>query len=419
MTDTPRVAVTGIGLITPLAPDREASWRRIVDGEGGINRIESFDASEFPVQIAGEVPDFDATELLGRKETRKTDRVIQLAVAATAEALEHANLSISKEAADRTGVFVGTALGGISTFEAGVRTLQERGPRRVSPFFIPMTLVDMPSGYVSIHFGLRGPNMGTVSACASGAHAIGEALETIARGDADVMIAGGVEAAVTPASVAGFAAAGALSSRNDDPHRASRPFDAERDGFVLGEGGAILVLEREDHALDRGATILAFVTGYGSAGDAHHITQPGENGEGAARAMRLAINRAGLTPDAISYVNAHGTSTPLNDKFETMAIKAAFGDKIPPISSTKGATGHLLGAAPAIEAAFSVLALRDSIIPPTINYECPDPDCDLDCVPNQARACELQHVVSNSFGFGGHNAVLVFSTANQTGQASG
>ncbi len=409
MTEKTRIAVTGIGLITPLAATREESWRRIIAGEGGIERIASFDDEGFPVQIAGETPGFDAVELLGRKEARKTDRVIQFAVAATAEALEHARLTVGGGAADRMGVFIGTALGGVGTFEAGVRALQERGPRRVSPFFIPMTLVDMPSGYVSIHFGLRGPNMGTVSACASGAHAIGEAFETIVRGDADVMVAGGVEAAVTPASVAGFAAAGALSTRNDDPAHASRPFDAARDGFVLGEGGAMLVLESEAHAIERGAEILGFVTGYGSAGDAHHITQPGENGEGATRAMRLALKRAGIAPAEVSYINAHGTSTPLNDKFETMAIKAAFDDATPPVSSTKGATGHLLGAAPAIEAAFSMLALRDGIIPPTINYELPDPDCDLDYVPHDARNAELKHVLSNSFGFGGHNAVLVFS----------
>jgi 3-oxoacyl-[acyl-carrier-protein] synthase II len=409
LTEAIRVVVTGIGLITPLASSRECSWSKVVEGSGGIDRIASFDATDFPVQIAGEIPGFDAVEILGRKEARKTDRVIQLAVAATAEALAHARLSVGGAAADRMGVYIGTALGGISTFEAGVRSLHERGPRRVSPFFIPMSLVDMASGYVSIHFGLRGPNMGTVSACASGAHAIGEALETITRGDADVMLAGGVEAAITPASVAGFAAAGALSSRNDDPARASRPFDMGRDGFVLGEGGAMLVLERESHAIERGADILAVLSGYGSAADAHHITQPGENGEGATRAMLLAIGRAGLKPEQISYVNAHGTSTPLNDKFETMAIKAAFGNQVPAVSSTKGATGHLLGAAPAIEAAFSVLALRDSVIPPTINYADPDPECDLDYVPVKARKRELQHVLSNSFGFGGHNAVLVFS----------
>ena len=405
-----RIAVTGIGLITPLATQREASWRKIVAGECGIEKIKSFDASEYPVQIAGEAEGFDGVELLGRKEARKTDRVIQFAVAATQEAMIQAGLSMDAICAERAGVFIGTALGGIGTFESGVKALNDRGPRRVSPFFIPMTLADMPAGYVSIHYGFRGPNMGTVSACASGAHALGEALEVIARGDADVMVAGGVEAAVTPSSVAGFAAAGALSSRNDDPRHASRPFDAQRDGFVLGEGGAVMILESATHAIERGAEILAYLDGYGSAADAHHITQPGVNGEGAARAMRLALARAGLSAGEIDYINAHGTSTPLNDKFETMAIKAAFGNDPPPISSTKGATGHLLGAAPAIEAAFSVLAIRDSLMPPTINYQHPDPDCDLDYVPRDARDGELRHVLSNSFGFGGHNAVLVFST---------
>ncbi|MEZ4520033.1 MAG: beta-ketoacyl-ACP synthase II [Thermomicrobiales bacterium] len=409
MTDRTRVAVTGVGLITPLGSTREQSWEKIVAGEGGIETIGIFDVVDFPVQIAGQVPAFEPTAFLDRKEARKTDRVIQFAVAATGEALEQAGLTIDDSNTERIGVFVGTALGGIGTFETGVRNLQEKGPKRVSPFFIPMTLVDMPSGYVSIHFGARGPNMGTVSACASGAHAIGEAMETIARGDADVMLAGGVEAAVTPASVAGFAAAGALSTRNEDPSHASRPFDRERDGFVLGEGGAMLVLEREGYARERGADILAFVDGYGSAGDAHHIPQPGENGEGATRAMLKAIARAGIRPADISYVNAHGTSTPLNDKFETMALKTAFGQAMPPVSSTKGATGHLLGAAPAIEAAFSVLAIRDGVIPPTINYEHPDPDCDLDYVPCSARPAALKHVLSNSFGFGGHNAVLVFT----------
>ncbi|CAN5593819.1 beta-ketoacyl-ACP synthase II [soil metagenome] len=416
MTSTPRIAVTGIGLITPLAVCREESWKRIVEGNGGINHITAFNACEYPVRIAGEIPGFDPTTVLDRKEARKTDRVIQLAVAATREALDHADLAVQDANPERVGVFVGTALGGISTFEAGVRSLQERGPRRVSPFFIPMTLADMPSGYVSIQLGAKGPNMGTVSACASGAHALGEAMETIARGDADVMLAGGVEAAVTPSSVAGFAAAGALSTRNDEADRASRPFDAQRDGFVLGEGGAILVLEREDHARQRGAQILAYLSGYGSAADAHHITQPGLNGEGATRAMQKAIARADLSPGDISYVNAHGTSTPLNDKFETMALKAAFGESVPPVSSTKGATGHLLGAAPAIEAAFSVLAIRDRIIPPTINYEHPDPNCDLDYVPGDARTQDLRHVLSNSFGFGGHNAVLVFSAPESSGR---
>jgi 3-oxoacyl-[acyl-carrier-protein] synthase II len=395
-----------------LAVGREASWSAILSGAGGVRRISAFDACDFPVQIAAEVPGFDPTLFLDRKEARKTDRAIQFAVAAAYEALEQSRLEITPERSERVGVFIGTALGGIATFEAGVRALHERGPKRVSPFFIPMSLVDMASGYVSIQVGARGPNMGTISACASGAHAIGEAFEVITRGAADVMLAGGVEAAVTPASVAGFAAAGALSKCNDVPEVASRPFDARRDGFVLGEGGAILVLESEEHARNRDATVLAYLSGYGSSADAHHITQPGDKGEGAARAMTLALKRAGLSPAAITYINAHGTSTPMNDRFETMAIKTAFADAPPPVSSTKGATGHLLGAAPAIEAAFSVLAIRDGMMPPTINYEFPDPDCDLDYVTAGARPAELAHVLSNSFGFGGHNAVLLFSSTS-------
>lgn len=403
------VVVTGIGLITALSSYRDESWRRIIAGEGGVQAISHFDADDFPVHIAAEVPDFDPERALDRKNARRTDRVIQFAVVAAAEAIEQSGLDLDAIDSTRAGVFIGTALGGIETFENGVRTLSTRGPKRVSPFFVPMSLVDMSSGYVSIRFGLRGPNMATISACSSGGHAIGEALETIRRGQADVMLAGGVEAAVTPAGVAGFAAAGALSSRNDEPEAASRPFDAERDGFVLGEGGAILVLESAEHAERRAARPLARLSGYGSTADAFHITQPAEEGEGAARAMTIALQDAGLTPDQISYVNAHGTSTRLNDKFETMAIKRVYGEAIPPVSSTKGATGHLLGAAPAIEAAFSVLAIQDGVVPPTINYCHPDPECDLDVIPNEARQLALQHVMSNSFGFGGHNAVLIFS----------
>ena len=410
MADSHRVAITGVGIVSPLAVSREDTWRSLLSGASGTGVITAFDVSEYPVSIAAEVPGFDPVTVLDRKEARKTDRVIQFAVAASVEALEHAEIDLNAVDRTRFGVFVGTALGGISTFESGVAALQSRGPRRVSPFFIPMTLPDMPAGYVSILVGARGPNMGTVSACASGAHAIGEAFECIARGDADVMLAGGAEAAVTPASVAGFAASGALSSRNECPDSASRPFDRSRDGFVIGEGSAMLLLESERHARQRNARFLGFISGYGSAGDAHHITQPGENGEGAARAMTAALVRAKLAPSNIDYVNAHGTSTVLNDKFETIAIKSAFNRAtIPPVSSTKGATGHLLGAAPAIEAAFSVLAIRDQVVPPTINYQVPDPDCDLDYVPNAARAAKLANVLSNSFGFGGHNAVLVIS----------
>jgi 3-oxoacyl-[acyl-carrier-protein] synthase II len=347
------------------------------------------------------------------KDARRADRFIQFAVAAAREALDHAGLEINADNAARIGVIIGTAMGGLATFEDGVRTLHSRGPARVSPFFIPMMLPDMASGIVSIQVGAKGPNLATVSACASAAHAFGEAAAMIRRGDADVMIAGGSEAAVTPAGVAGFAAAGALSTRNDDPSRASRPFDLHRDGFVLGEGAGVLILESIAHATARGAAPLAIVSGYGTTADACHIVQPSPGGEGAARAMALAIERAGLQPVDISYINAHGTSTRLNDAYETLSIKTVFGGAPPPVSSTKGATGHLLGAAGAIEAAYAVLAIRDQILPPTINYEEPDPDCDLDYVPNEARPANVRHVVSNSLGFGGHNVSLVISTVSE------
>jgi 3-oxoacyl-[acyl-carrier-protein] synthase II len=406
--DRLEVVVTGIGCVSPVGVGRERSWATILNGEGGVAPISRFDAGGFPVRIAAEVPGFEPTLYLDRKEARKTDRVIQLAVAAAHEALEQSGLSIGPDNAERVGVIIGTAMGGLETFERGVQTLYEKGPDRVSPFFVPMTLVDMASGYLAINIGAKGPNLATISACASGGHAIGEAAETIRRGAADVMLAGASEAPITPSGVAGFAAAGALSTRNDDPSRASRPFDNDRDGFVLGEGAAVLVLESLDHAQSRGASILAAVTGYGTTADASHIVQPSESGEGAGRAMRVALENAGLSPASISYVNAHGTSTRLNDKFETMAIRSVFAEP-PPVSSTKGATGHLLGGAPAVEAAFSLLAIRDQVLPPTINYQTPDPNCCLDYVPNVPRPADVRHVMSNSFGFGGHNVTLIFS----------
>ena len=415
MTESARsgtVVVTGIGCVSPVGVGREASWAAILDGVGGIGAITRFDTGGFPVQIAAEVKGFDPARFLDHKDARRADRYIQFAVAAAREALEHATFTVCASNAERVGVIIGSALGGVATFEDGVRTLVERGPARLSPFFIPMTLADMASGFVSIQLGAKGPNLATVSACASAAHAIGEAAATIQRGDADVMLAGGSEATVTPAAVAGFAAAGALSTRNADPQRASRPFDNGRDGFVIGEGAAVLVLESLDHATTRGAAPLAIVSGYATTADASHIVQPAPEGEGAARSMRLAIERAGLTPPEVSYVNAHGTSTRLNDKYETLALKATFGAAVPPVSSTKGATGHLLGAAGAVEAAFSVLAIRDGKLPPTINYAERDPDCDLDYVPNEARSASLCHVLSNSLGFGGHNVSLVFSAVN-------
>jgi 3-oxoacyl-[acyl-carrier-protein] synthase II len=403
------VVVTGIGCVSPVGIGREASWERILAGDGGVVALTRFAATDYPVRIAAEIQDFDARNYLEPKEARRTDRYIQYAVAAAREAVEHAGLAIGPTNSDRIGVIIGTAMGGLETFEDGIRTLDTRGPGRVSPFFIPMMLADMASGIVSIQLGARGPNLATVSACASAAHAFGEAAATIRRGDADVILAGASEAPITRAGVAGYAAAGALSTRNDDPTHASRPFDADRDGFVLGEGGAVLVLESLEHALSRGAAPIAVLTGYAATADAHHIVQPGPEGEGATRAMRLAIERAGLQPSDISYINAHGTSTRLNDTYETMAIKAAFGDAVPPVSSTKGATGHLLGAAGAVEAVFSTLAIRDQLLPPTINYTTPDPDCDLDYVPNETRPAFAQHVLSNSLGFGGHNVALIFS----------
>lgn len=404
-----RIVVTGIGCVCPVGVGREFSWTAILAAEGGGGAISRFDTEGFPVTIAAEVRGFDPTQSLDAKEARRTDRYIQFAVASAREALEHAELEITAINAERVGVIIGSAMGGIETFESGIQTLNSKGPTRVSPFFIPMFLADMASGIVSIQLGARGPNMATVSACASGAHAIGEAAAVIARGEADVMLAGGSEAGITRAGVAGFAAAGALTTRNDDPQHASRPFDAERDGFLIGEGAAVLVLEALDHAIARGAAPLAIVAGYGSTADASHIVQPSPDGEGATRSMRLAIQRAGLQPCDISAVNAHGTSTRLNDRLETLSLKGVFGEIVPPVSSTKGATGHLLGAAGAVEAAFSVLTLRDQILPPTINYAVPDPECDLDYVPNEARPASVEHIISNSLGFGGHNVTLLFS----------
>lgn len=405
----PTVVITGIGCVSPVGIGREVSWARILAGEGGVVALSRFDASDYPVRIAAQINGFDPKLYLEPKEARRTDRYIQYAVAAAREAVEHAGLEIRADNAERVGVIIGTAMGGLETFEEGVRTLDTRGPSRVSPFFVPMMLADMASGIVSIQLGAKGPNLATVSACASAAHALGEAAATIRRGDADVILAGASEAPITRSGVAGYAAAGALSTRNNDPAHASRPFDAERDGFVLGEGAAILVLESLAHALERGAVPIAILSGYAATADANHIVQPAPEGKGATRAMRLAIGRAGLETGDISYINAHGTSTRMNDAFETMAIKATFGTRIPPISSTKGATGHLLGAAGAVEAVFSALAIRDQTLPPTINYATPDPECDLDYIPNEARSARVQHVLSSSLGFGGHNVALIFS----------
>jgi len=408
--DARRVVVTGMGILSPVGNTLEAAWEALLAGRSGTGPITRFDAEGFASTIAGEVRNFDPRDRLEPKEARRTDRFIQLAVAATQDALAHAELEITPENARRVGVLLGSALGGIETAERELRTLAERGPGRVSPFFIPMFLADMGSGYVSIVTGAKGPNFASLSACASAAHALGEAAEIIRRGDADVMLAGGAEAPVTPGSVAGFCALGALSTRNDEPESASRPFDSTRDGFVIAEGAATLVLESLDHALRRGAPILAELTGYGATGDACHIVQPDPEGAGAAEAMEIAIARAGLAPSDIGYVNAHGTSTPLNDRLETVALKRVFGEEqVPPVSSTKALTGHLLGAAGAVEAVFTVLALTRGVLPPTWHLQQPDPECDLDYICDGPRRCEVRHALSNSLGFGGHNVSLVFS----------
>ncbi len=406
-----RIVVTGIGAVSPLGHDLCSSWAAIVAGTSGIARITRFDPTGFETTFAGEVKDFDAAARMGRKDARRTDRFTHYAVSAAIEALEQAGLVIGQDNAERVGVLMGSGMGGAETLDAGMETVLTRGPGRLSPFFMPMFLANMASGTVAIVTGAKGPNFSPVSACASSAHAVGEAAEIIRRGEADVMIAGGSEAPLARMVVAGFNAMDALSTRNDDPAGASRPFDAGRDGFVLGEGGAALILESAAHAAARGAPVLAELSGYGATDDANHMVQPAPGGSGAARAMTLAMDRAGLTPRDIGYINAHGTSTPLNEKFETQAIKAAFGDDAyaVPISSTKSMTGHLLGAAGALEAAVAIEAMNEGVLPPTINQTDPDPDCDLDYVPNQARRAELKHVMSNSMGFGGHNVSLVFS----------
>lgn len=405
-----RVVVTGMGALTPIGNDIESFWEGLMEGRSGAGEITQFDASEFSTRIAAEVKDFNPIDFMDRKDARRMDRFAQFAVAASQMALEDAAIDLDQIDRDRAGVLIGSGIGGIHTFEEQCRILIERGPGRISPFFVPMMIPDMASGQVSIRFGLRGPNSCSVTACASGTHSLGDAYRMIAYGYADLMISGGTEAAVTPLSVGGFAAAKALTERNDEPERASRPFDAERDGFLLGEGAGILVLEELEHAKRRGARIYAEIVGYGTSGDAHHITMPAPEGEGAARAMKEALKDANLAPEAVDYINAHGTSTPYNDSFETKAIKSVFGDHAYrlAVSSTKSMTGHLLGAAGGVEAIVCVLTINRGFIPPTINYEVPDPDCDLDYVPNEPRKARVDIALSNSFGFGGHNAVLVF-----------
>lgn len=406
-----RVVITGVWAITPVGTGTENYWRALLDGKSGVGAITHFDASEYTTRIAAEVKDFDPEQYIERKEAKRMDRFVQFAVAVSKLAVEDSGLEIKANNADRVGVLIGSGIGGTGTWEEQHRILLERGPGRVSPFFVPMLISDMGSGMVSILLGAKGPNLTVVTACATSTHAIGEAFEIVKRGDADVMIAGGSEAAVTPLAVAGFCSMRALSTRNDDPERASRPFDLNRDGFVVGEGAGTVIVEALDHALSRGAPIYGEIIGYGASGDAYHITAPAPEGEGAARSMAAAISDAGIRPGDVDYINAHGTSTDANDKLETTAIKTVFGDhayKVA-ISSTKSMIGHLLGAAGAVEAIVCLCAIRDGIVPPTINYETPDPECDLDYVPNTARKMDVRVAMSNSFGFGGHNATLVFA----------
>jgi 3-oxoacyl-[acyl-carrier-protein] synthase II len=404
-----RVVVTGVGAVTPLGNDVETTWNNIVSGVSGIGPLTRVNADDFPAKVAAEVKDFDPTAYLDKKDARKMDRFAQFAVAASIMAVKDADLDINEENSERVGVWIGSGIGGMETFETQHNNFLQKGYRRVSPFFVPMLIPDMAAGQVSITLGARGVNSCTVTACATGTNSIGDAFKVIQRGDAIAMITGGAEAPITNMSVAGFCANTALST-NPDPKTACRPFDADRDGFILGEGAGIIVLEELEHALARGAHIYAEIVGYGSTGDAYHITAPAPGGEGGARAMKMAINDGGLKPEEIDYINAHGTSTGYNDKFETAAIKSVFEDHATKlaISSTKSMTGHLLGAAGGVEAIISVLSIKEGIIPPTINYHTPDPECDLDYVPNEARKQDINVALSNSLGFGGHNATIVF-----------
>ena len=406
-----RVVVTGLGAVTPLGNDVPTTWSKLIAGESGIDRITLFDPSPFTVQIAGEVKNFDPLNYVEKKDARRMDRNVQFAVAAAREAVADAGLSISPCNAERVGVIVGSAVGGIRTMLDQQKVLEERGPTRVSPFFLQNLIPDTASGQVAIYLGAKGPNMAVVSACATGGHALGEAAETIRRGDADVIIAGGTEAAIVPLVLAGFTVMRALATGDGGPPSAAcRPFDRTRQGFVMSEGCAILVLEELEHARRRGARIYAELVGYGSSNDAFDLAAPAEQGEGIAQAMRMALRKAGLCPEDVDYINAHGTATPLNDKYETAAVKAVFGEHAYRLamSSTKSMTGHMMGAAGAVEAMACVLAITHGIIPPTINYRYPDPDCDLDCVPNQARRQTVRVALSDSMGLGGHNSCLIF-----------
>jgi len=408
---TRRVVVTGVGLVTPLGTGTDVSWNNLIEGKSGIRRISHFDAEAagMACTIAGEVPDFEVGDYINRKDARKMDNFIQFGVAASLMALEQSGLTIDESNAERVGVAVGAGIGGLVTIEKTMRAYEAGGARKISPFFIPQTIINMTSGWVSMLSGAKGPNVATVTACATGTHAIGDAFEIIGRGGADAMIAGGSEACICELGVGGFSAARALSTRNDEPERASRPWDVDRDGFVMGEGAGVLVLESLDSAKARGANILAEIIGYGMSGDAYHMTTPSPGGEGGGRCMKAALNRAGINPQDVDYINAHGTSTPAGDVAETDGIKSVFGEhaKKLMVSSSKSMTGHLLGAAGGIEAAFSVLAVHHGVVPPTINLDNQDPACDLDYVPNTARDVDIRVAVSNSFGFGGTNASVI------------
>jgi 3-oxoacyl-[acyl-carrier-protein] synthase II len=411
-----RVVVTGLGLVTPIGNTVETTWAALMSGQSGVDYIKRFDTEKFSVKFAAEVKNFDPLEFIPKKEARKMGAFIHYAIAASIEAMAGAGFALTaegkfpQELAENAGTYISSGIGDFWAIEREHSKLLNEGPDRVSPFFIVSAIVNLAAGQVSIRFGAKGPNSATATACSAGAHAIGDSFKIIQRGDADVMIAGGAESAITPMSVAGFASMRALSTRNDDPLHASRPFDADRDGFVIGEGAGILILEELEHAKRRGATIYAEIVGYGMAADAFHLTMPDETGSGARRVMQKTIKDAGIQPEQVGYINAHGTSTPYNDKFETLAIKDTFGEHAYnlAVSSTKSMTGHLLGAAGGIEGVFSVLAIHRNILPPTINYRTPDPDCDLDYVPNEPRQTKVDYALSNSFGFGGTNAALLF-----------
>ncbi len=405
-----RVVVTGVGVVSPLGTGNRKNWDALTAGVSGIDRITRFDASDFPIQIAGEVKDFNPEDFIEKKEIKKMDLFIQYSLAAAQFAMEDSGLQVTEENATRVGVLVGAGLGGLPTIEKYHLALQEGGYKKISPFFIPMLITNLAPGHISIKYGAKGPNVSSVSACATGTHSIGDAYHMIRRGDADAMIAGGTESVVTPLAIGGFAVMRALSTRNDDPKGASRPFEKNRDGFILSEGAGIVVLEEYEAAKKRGAKIYAEVVGYGLSGDAYHLTAPAPGGEGAARCMKMALDNAGVNPEQVDYINAHGTSTPMNDLYETMAIKQVFGahsGKLM-VSSTKSMTGHLLGAAGGVEAVYTLMAMDSGIVPPTINYQEPDPECDLDFVPNTAREAGVTFALSNSFGFGGTNATLLF-----------